>query len=252
MYQQFNITALHQNSYGNTQSRLTRMNNAIVEKLNAEAKLPKYIIFIVDTEIIEMAGIYDFGIRDLLKDCLIWLSDNIVSNIETRIQDIKSKRPGVIFADDEPKMIWVGAVARPTIQARKEDVFSLITKFNKMIMDMVATRDKHFYANLETITDMSCFDMLGRLKPKGKELFWKELDYLLRKFDTNSETSTMNKSEVGKRDHEVNTQNWQYRQNQDSDVQNKTYHRHQNNYQQFNRTRTYHSVEHPRDCNNRF
>ena len=64
----------------------------------------------LDCDIIEMAEIFDCGVRRILEDCAKWLFKTINENIETRKEDLKGKKPGAIFETDEPNVLWIEAL----------------------------------------------------------------------------------------------------------------------------------------------
>ena len=170
---------------------LGRINNAIVEEFNKTAILPKFIVMILDSEIIEMAEVYDCGMHKIMFDCLEWLRSSVIQNIMTRKDDLKSKRKGSIGSEDEPKLIWVEAVPRPKNSAKKE-IYLLVGKFNEILQELINSAANELIFTLKTVNELNCFDACGRLMPIGKERFWKELDYqlcLLHNGDWESEKS---------------------------------------------------------------
>ena len=185
IYEYFNVIAVHQNSYGNAKSRMARIFNAAVTELNKDNTrnvLPKYILVIMDSEIIKMAEFFDCGVKQIMKDCMYWINKNLISIIETRKEDIKGKRPGAMYPVNEPKIIWVSVIPRPHINSKKE-IFSLVGKCNEIMMEMADKCLNSYYIKLETVSKLSYFDMCGRLTPAGKESFWKEIDYIVKKCD---------------------------------------------------------------------
>ena len=182
IYQFFNVVTIHKDSYGNHSSHLTRMNNAVVDEMNAVVELPKYIVLILDADIIHLAGYFDYGVKKILLNAITWLYSNISANLETRKEDIKAKRPGALFSFDEPKIIWVEAIARPPNSSKKE-VYSLIAKFNECINDLVARNHFNYGMKIEMVNELNHFDLGGRLAASGKEMLWLEIDRKLRRFD---------------------------------------------------------------------
>ena len=174
IYNFFDVKALHKNSYGNTDSRLARIQNSLVDQLNEDTKIPRAIVIILDSDIIEMMDKCDYGIRKLLFDCCDWLFTNINFEINDRIDKLTKKCPGAIFSLDEPKIFWVEAVTRPVTSAKKE-IFSLVYKFNAVLRECLENFKNNYTITLDSITDLCCFDTSGRLTPVGKERFWKEL-----------------------------------------------------------------------------
>ena len=186
MYEHFEVVALHKNSYGNPRSRLARINNSIVDEMNKEVKLPKFLVMFLDCDIIELAEIFDCGVKKIMPECLQWLQRTITQNIETRRDDLKKKKPGALFDSREPGIVWIEAVPRPKNSTKKE-VYSLVGKYNE-ILHSVANQHS-IILSLETVNELNCFDSAGRLTPIEKERYWLEVNYLLRKLLTKDDKS---------------------------------------------------------------
>ena len=174
IYNHFEVKALHKNSYGNTKSRLARIFNSMVDEMNVEVKIPKAIVVILDCDVIEMAEKSEYGIRKLLYECFNWLVENINLELHDREEALYKKNPGALFDINEPKIIWVAPVVRPTTSALK-NVFSLVQKFTAVMEECLEDKANNVILQLASINELVCFDVSGRLTPIGKECFWREV-----------------------------------------------------------------------------
>ena len=127
----FNTDMLYQNpNAGNSnQSGIGRVINALAEKLNDKdsVPLPKFILIILECDIIKQAQFYDYGIAYILDQLYTWLQKNIEMFIETRKGDLKIRKPGAVLSATYPKFIWVLPLQRPPITL-KRNIFALVSK----------------------------------------------------------------------------------------------------------------------------
>ena len=106
--------------------------NSIIQGLNAWAHLPRYILVIPDTDIIDYVKRCEYLNKDEqchFESIITWLVKEIKKAVEIRLDDLHRKRPGAILTSAEPRIIWVKVVPRPVVLAGKEN-FSLIQRFN--------------------------------------------------------------------------------------------------------------------------
>ena len=182
LFDYYNVYPLYQNPVSSTRPRLTRIINALLDKLNEEEKLPRYIIIILDKDIIEEAFFYDFGVKYILKNLITWIQRNIDLCIETCKEDIRGKRPGSLTSAIEPRYIWVTPLHRPPNLAKKS-IFSLVNKC-KETMEYIMAREQHCHImTIKSVNEYAHFDHWGSLTSIGKEQLWKELDQQMRRFD---------------------------------------------------------------------
>ena len=182
LFEYYNVFPLYQNPVNSTRSRLTCIINALVEKMNEEEKLPRYIIIILDKDITEEAFFYDFGVKFILKDLLGWIQCNIDCCIETRKEDIRGKRAGALTSAVEPRYVWVAPLHRPPNSARK-NIYSLVNKCKETLEYIVSHEGHCHYLELTSVNEYAHFDHWGNLTLVGKDQLWKELDQQMRCFD---------------------------------------------------------------------
>ena len=59
-------------NFGN--NTLLQINNAFIEAINRRDQLPKFIIIVLDCDLIDMINRFDFGITAELEQCVKWLA----------------------------------------------------------------------------------------------------------------------------------------------------------------------------------
>ena len=71
--------------------------NALAKILNdKDNNVPRYILIILDKDLIQNAELTDFEFTRTLEDTLKWILININCMIETRKEDLDKKRPGAL------------------------------------------------------------------------------------------------------------------------------------------------------------
>ena len=162
-----------------------RMINVLINYLNENTLIPRYILLIPDMEMIGPMELNDWGLSSCICECLQWMMRNIAKLIERRRSDILSKRPGAIYSITDPKIVWVVALNRPTRLAtnRRKPVFTQVKTFNDILQNVIRRRTEDFYLELTTVTDLGHFDCTGSLTKAGKILYWRELNQMLKKFE---------------------------------------------------------------------
>ena len=165
---------------------LTRILNAIIEGFNRCVKLPRYIFIILDKNLIEAAVFYkyDYGVKKMLERWMRWLSRTLDRYIETRKQDLISKRPGAVSAH-EPKIIWIKMIDRPHVQRGdpRFKVYSQRNKFNDLLDELATNKRNNHVLNVESLEADRHFTRPGELNEFGALQYWKEIDYYFKKFD---------------------------------------------------------------------
>ena len=77
LYSMYNLKFFYMNLISPVQPMIVRLYNALVQALNENEHLPKFIIVIPDKNIIEQLNCFDCGINEMIEDNLSWLFKNI-------------------------------------------------------------------------------------------------------------------------------------------------------------------------------
>ena len=184
VYEYYNVMFYSQRRSSATKHVISRIVNSIVEGLNRRPRLPRFLVIMLDKDLIEDVDLYDFGAPAEYRRNLNWLFRQISMLIRRRRLDLIDKKPGAVYNTD-PKVIFVKMIKRVAFYNkghRMEKVCSMRTKFNNLIDEEVAAFDYHVINILACSTE-DCFDPQGKLTPKGKRRYWQQLDELIEKFD---------------------------------------------------------------------
>ena len=174
MYEQYNIYSYTKSSMVSQRNTLVRVQKAMEEAFSRKWHLPKYIIVMLDRDILHMINSEASGLTKAIERCLHYFARELASNTEDRMETFAAQRPGA--AIDEPTIIWVEMFDRAYIGYTY--AMRNINKFNKVLND-VAMREKN--SKVMSIADLHFqhFDHLGELNSQGKKKFWQIVDNLL-------------------------------------------------------------------------
>ena len=163
----------------------TRIYNAIVDEMNSNQRLPKYILIAIDKDLIESLKSFDFGAQILMEDAVSWLVEKLDKALYWRKEDIRSKKPGALTGPGEPRLIFINIIDRPrNTDPRKHNVFKLVSKANDAIEKVVHKYKRMYHIMyIESVNEFLHFDYQGHLTPNGRIQYWKEVDDKMRRFD---------------------------------------------------------------------
>ena len=155
----------------------------MIEALNERPKLPKYLIMILDADLIKITKCYKTSPSYVLGSAIHQILKKLEKAIERRKCELLEKKPGAL-QDNFPKVVWIRMLRRPSKIADSHRILSLRGKFNQALEDNLAiASDKHHLMSIEI--DEEDFDHWGKITQPGMITFWKELDRGLMKFDRN-------------------------------------------------------------------
>ena len=99
----YNLDPLYK-SLSDVPSMLGRLVNALVDRMNDRKRphLPRYIVIMLDKDLIVDAKTYDYGACDTFETTVQWLLHNIVHAVDTRKSDLHLRRSGALVAGSEP------------------------------------------------------------------------------------------------------------------------------------------------------
>ena len=199
---------------------ILRVSNALMEGINGNDRLPKYIIVVIDYDIIIDLNVFDYGAHKALKLHVDWIVNEFDVRTRRKKFQILEKKPGAVN-DDHPTIIYVTMIKR--VEHYKEGslmakVCSLRKKFNDLL-NMAAARKEAKVLTIRSCNSPQHFEASGALSTKGKLAFWWEVDELIERFE-------MNKVKLLPRiNNNTNTNNGDYdHTSQHRTFQNTTYH----------------------------
>ena len=165
----YNVVLYFASASSRVQSVMAKIVNPVVEGLNSKERLPKYVLILVDKDLIENLNYFEYGIADVLDDCMLWFVHEINKIFELKHEDLQLKKPGTLSTATEPRVIWTTMITRPTIDDQYyHNIYSKKGKFNKAIEKAVMKFRYHHVMYIESLTESAHFDNSGCLTANGK------------------------------------------------------------------------------------
>ena len=176
LYANYNLETLTAPIRSNIRPLPAHVHNAFVNGMNDEDlnfHLPRYVIIILDKDILD----YTKSDMSLVEDALKWLLININMDIETRKEDLRKNRPGALSSTTEPRLIWLQMVRRPGDPTD-------IDQFNSILEDTIVGDECSHIMKIHLNTDTSNFDRMDQITHDGKVQYWRLIDDTMKEFDT--------------------------------------------------------------------
>ena len=162
-----------------------RVVNALIAGLNERHKLPRFLLVVVDTDIISDFDIFKLDIVKSIRQSTSWMVKQINIQIRRKRLELIAQKPGNIYGSD-PTVIFVRALHRANLAFHRgsylDELFALKAKFNDALNDAVARIDERILT-INSCNTSSHFNHLGKLSIKGKYSFWHEINDLAERFD---------------------------------------------------------------------
>ena len=198
LHEYYNVKFLFKRPLSEIRSFEARVINSLIDGLNTSLKrLPKYIIFVLDKDIIEsnLRRIQGYGIRSMMQASIEYLMKEANKLISRRKDDMKQRRGGSISSSAEPRIMWTTIIKRPfNTQYSMHEIYKIVSKANTVIEEAVRKFNK--YNHLIYIETVNLhFDTMGKLSAAGRTAFWKEIVTEMEIYDrgkTNLEPKKIN------------------------------------------------------------
>ena len=156
-----------------------------MDALNSEHKLPRYLVVVMDKDIIQSINLFNYGAYQVIAETVNWLTRQIDITVRRKRLNITEKKPGAIANEYEPTIIYTMMVRRPQtypMGSKMESICSLRTKFNN-VLNEAAVRQDAKVLSIRSLSMLEHFDPCGNLSRKGKTAFWYEMDNLIDRFE---------------------------------------------------------------------
>ena len=148
--------------------------------------LPKLLLIVPDQDFINNLIDEGMGAALVIGSSLHYVIKQIDMLIARRRQDLLDKKPGAVFPEGFPKIVWVRMLKRPKLDAPAAiRTFALRGKFNSILEERLqdGNTDNHFIISIDV--PLHTFDLSGGLTITGKTHFWQEIMAGLEKFCLN-------------------------------------------------------------------
>ena len=162
-----------------------------MKALNKFPHLPDYILILPDKDIIASINRFDFGVREMLEANMNWLIQNLARALLARRENLKKIRPGST-PKQLPSILWVKMFPRPhTSDQHFKAIWSLRSKFYQVLDETLSIEKYMTVFNINSLTENKYFDATGKLTVSGQYKFWHEIDEIIKKYVTESQTESM-------------------------------------------------------------
>ena len=171
------------------QNIIRRIKNSLIGGLNKHWKLPKYIVVVLETDLIEFVDYTNFGISTLYGDLLEGIVKGFIDIINTR----KTQLPKKAVKDDYPFIYWVSLPKHKNLDQNTR------TKFNLTLESIVKLYPNMRIAQIKDNWDIKNENLAqcNRLSGLGCNQYWKAIDSSM-KFNINKRQRIMKKDSAGK------------------------------------------------------
>ena len=162
---------------------IARVLNSVIEGLNTRERLPRFLIIMLDKDVIEDVYMFNYGASKQLCQVVRWLVKQIDIVLRHKWLELLEIKPGSVYTTD-PKIILVSMLKHPLQfprHSRMEDVVSLRSKFNAAL-NRVANKFQCSVLDLQSC-DERHFDLMGKLNQFGMFTYWKELNHYIELFN---------------------------------------------------------------------
>ena len=110
----YNVHSFSTHPSSGNHRTICRVINALIQALNTCERLPRFLVVIIDKDIIEDVGIFDFGATNEIAKNLEWLMCQMKMYINRKHTELMGKCPGAVYTSD-PKVIFVRMIRRPLV-----------------------------------------------------------------------------------------------------------------------------------------
>ena len=183
IYKQFNVRFAYTNLANTDTSTISRISNGLIKQLNRKKKLPTYLVFLLDYDIlrnIEEIEDKELNVTHIIDEQLGWLFKKVQRSIDIRIEQLIKKCPGAVRIN--PTFIWVQMIDWPSTYQNKA-VMEWRRRYNRILLE---TMDKYHDQKDIKVTSLSHkqhYHANGILSVEGCEQMWKEIDGKIRRID---------------------------------------------------------------------
>ena len=204
----FNVKKFENTRASGTKSATGRMINSLIDAVNTEKILPKYLLIIPDKDITnDFSDVFLDGMGPALQDLVSWFVCQIDMIIRRRRATLLEKKPRVLYGY-ATKIIYVRMLRRYGsfhANSKINGICDLRVKFNDALNNAVA-KTEQYILTVNSCNSFDHFDRHGMLSTKGKSSFWYEVDDLIKRFGINKVKLLPNPKNHSFSHHRSNTQ----------------------------------------------
>ena len=160
----------------NNRNVVSRILNTFISAINEVGVFPKFIVFVLDDELITAIDYDGYGVSTMFGSLLEWL----IKKVNATIDKLKKKLPAKLIKEDFPQIYWSPALMHKRFGDKNN---TLRHKYNlcldsiiKLYPNMRVIRYKNFWA----FSDDTLMHENGQFSATGKSIFWKSIDDSLK------------------------------------------------------------------------
>ena len=184
LFEYYNVHGYWKTPSSVTKNILGRLRSAFQEALNTRRHLPCFLLVILDKDLIEDIGLYDYSASKEIYECVEYIVQQLDVMINRRKKELTAIKPGALYSSD-PKIILVTMLRHPLqfpTGSQMEKVVSLRAKFNNALNDLAYDNDLSILS-IDNCNSENYFDLLGNLNHMGQYTYWRQMNSLLQQFD---------------------------------------------------------------------
>ena len=111
--------------------------------------------------------------------------NNISKAVKTKQDQLAKKKPGAVVYS-EPKIIWAKMIE--CVGGEFNGALTVRYRFNAALEDQLASRKHHYILDVgKAIAETNFFTIRNGLNDKGMNVFWRQVDKLIKEFEENHE-----------------------------------------------------------------
>ena len=165
---------------------MSRVINALIEELNKkDTRLPKYLVVVLDKDIIYEVDSDMDQAHNILGHITFWLVNQINLILWRKCTALMDKKPGMVSRPTTIMFVWMlRRISTFLPESNLVKTYVLRAKFNDALNN-AATK---IQATILTITSCNTyrdFNRCGNPSNIGKQAFWYEIDEVFEKLDRN-------------------------------------------------------------------
>ena len=184
VYEFYNVMGYSATTSSANHTAIGRILNSYIEALNSRERLPRFLIVIIDKDIIDDVNVFEFGATKEIAENVHWLVRQITMFTRRRKAEIAEMKPGAVYETD-PKIILVNMIKQVHSFSRSshmESIVSLRSKFNN-VLNNAAINAGCSILNIDACDSGNHFDLMGKLNHFGQFVYWKQMNHILENFD---------------------------------------------------------------------
>ena len=183
LYDHYNPSAWYLSQVSTLKPMVVYFCNAFIKAMNEEKLLHKYVIMIMDKDVLNLLPTYKFGVKQVLRKELAWLIRQITRNLESRHDNLNTVRTGSLLPE-YTKIFWVKMLAQP--MSHNPDLIKILKlrcKLNETLEELLLKESNMHIITLSSVVEDNRFTLEGDLTKSGRIQFWAEVNYHLKRFD---------------------------------------------------------------------